>query len=334
MLVREVVFTGQNQVEVRAREADLVPGPRQILLKTLYSFVSTGTERAKLTGLQKITYPWVAGNRAVAEVLAVGADVTDCKAGDRVLAHSPHTSHVLTDAFRVGVPDGVPLQQAAASALALVAMTALRVSPPELGDVVAVVGLGPVGMIAAQLYEAAGVEVVGIDRDQGRLDLATRLGISHVVLAGTQTTLDEVRVATGADGARIVIEATGIPSVVAQCFDFARQGGELVLLGSPRGAEVVNITPILDRVHLWRPHSSVTVKGGHEWQFPSYKTPFNRHSMEQNAQAIFSLIARGKLDLSRVIDHVVPAADAPLAYEGLRNHPAQWSGILFDWSGA
>ena len=70
MLVREVVFTGQNEVDIRSREADLTPGPRQVLLRTLYSFVSTGTERAKLTGLQKISYPWVAGNRAVAEVMA------------------------------------------------------------------------------------------------------------------------------------------------------------------------------------------------------------------------------------------------------------------------
>lgn len=332
MLLREVVFVGQNQVEVRERQAALEPGPRQVLLETLFSFVSTGTERAKLTGLQKIAYPWVAGNRAIARVVAVGADVTDVQPGDRVLAHTPHASHVLTDAFRVVVPDAVPSQQGAATALALVAMTALRVSPPQLGDSVVVVGLGPVGMIAAQLYEAAGVAVVGVDRDPGRLVLAKTLGISHGVLAGTAETLGQVRALTGDDGARIVIEATGIPSVVSQCFDFARQGGDLVLLGSPRGAEVVDITPILDRMHLWRPHSSVTVKGAHEWQFPSYRTPFTRHSMEENAQAIFSLIARGRLDLSRVIDHVVPAADAPRAYEGMRSNPGQWSGILFDWT--
>lgn len=332
MQVREVVFVGQNHVEVLEREADLSPGPQQVLLRTLYSFVSTGTERAKLTGLQRIAYPWVAGNRAVAEVIAVGSDVSDVKPGDRVLAHTPHASHVLTDAFRAVVPSAVPSQQAAATGLALVAMTALRVSPPELGDTVVVVGLGPVGMIAAQLYEAAGVSVVGVDRDEGRLALAKTLGVSSVVLAGTTDTLAEVRAMTGDDGARIVIEATGIPSVLAQCFDFARQGGDLVLLGSPRGAEVVDITPILERMHLWRPHSSVTVKGAHEWQFPPYRTPFTRHSMEENAQAIFSLIARGRLDLSRVIDHVVPAVEAPRAYEGLRTNPGQWSGILFDWT--
>jgi 2-desacetyl-2-hydroxyethyl bacteriochlorophyllide A dehydrogenase len=334
MQVREVVFIGGGRAEMRMSERPLDPGPRQIALRTLYSFVSTGTERAKLTGLQKIDYPWVAGNRAVAEVIGIGAEVKDVRVGDRVLVHTPHASHVLTDAFRAVVPDGVPLPQAAASAIALVAMTALRVSPPQLGDTVVVVGLGPVGMIAAQLYMAAGVVVVGVDRDPARLALARELGISHQVQAGGGDVVAAVRAHTGEDGARIVIEATGVPSVVPLCFDFARQGGELVFLGSPRGTEMMDVTPLLERMHLWRPHSSVTVKGAHEWQFPAYKSVFNRHSMEENAAAIFSLILRGRLDLSRVIDHVVPAAEAPGAYASLLAEPGKWSGILFDWSGA
>jgi threonine dehydrogenase-like Zn-dependent dehydrogenase len=333
MRLREVVFASQRQVEIREREAELAPGANEILLRTLYSFVSTGTERAKLTGLQKIAYPWTAGNRAVCEVMAVGEAVTDVKPGDTVLTHTPHASHAMTEAFRVAVPSSVPLPQAAACALALVAMTALRVSPPELGDQVVVMGLGPVGMIAAQLYAAAGVETIGVDRDPGRIALAEALGIGRTVLAGDDV-VAAVRRHAGPDGARIVIEATGVPAVLAQCFDFARQGGELVLLGSPRGEYVTDITPILERMHLWRPHGSVTVKGAHEWQFPPYRSLFSRHSMQENAQAIFALISRGRLDLSRVIDHIVPAADAPKAYERMLSNPSEWSGILFDWTAA
>jgi threonine dehydrogenase-like Zn-dependent dehydrogenase len=56
--------------------------------------------------------------------------------------------------------------------------------------------------------------------------------------------------------------------------------------------------------------------------------------MQENAQAIFALISRGRLDLSRVIDHIVPAADAPKAYERMLSNPSEWSGILFDWTAA
>lgn len=332
MQVREVVFVGGGRAEFQSSERLLEPGPQQLALRTLYSFVSTGTERAKLTGLQKIAYPWVAGNRAVAEVIAVGEGVRDARVGDRVLVHTPHASHVVTDSFRAVVPKGVPLPQAAAAALALVAMTAVRVSPPELGDTVVVVGLGPVGMIAAQLYRAAGVVVVGVDRDPQRVALARDLGITHPVQAAEGDVVAAVRKHTGEDGARVVIEATGVPSVMPLCFDLARQGGDLVLLGSPRGELMMDVTPLLERMHLWKPHSSVTVKGAHEWQFPAYRSIFSRHSMEENAAAIFSLIERGLLDLSRVIDHVVPAAEAPSAYASLLAEPGKWSGILFDWT--
>jgi threonine dehydrogenase-like Zn-dependent dehydrogenase len=331
MQIREIVFLEKNRAAFATREATLEPGPRQIVVETLYSFVSTGTERAKLSGLQTIAFPWVPGNRAVALVSAIGTEVTDVAVGDTVLTHTQHASHAVTDGFRARVPDGVPLQQAATGALALVAMTALRVSPPELGDWVVVVGLGPVGLIAAQLYLAAGVEVVGIDRDPARLALAGSLGLKHLVLGDKTAPVDEVLALTGAEGARIVIEATGVPALVPQALSYARRGGDLVLLGSPRGAHVADMTPMLEQIHLWRPHSSVNVKGAHEWQFPPYKTPFTRHSIEENAQAIFSLIARGRLDLSKVIQHVVPAAEAPAAYAGILQSPDLWNGVLFDW---
>lgn len=331
MQIREIVFLEQNKVVFTTREADLSPGPRQIAVETLYSFVSTGTERAKLSGLQTISFPWVPGNRAVARVMAVGSDVTDVAVGEIVLTHTQHASHALTEAFRTRVPDGVPLPQAATAALALVAMTALRVSPPELGDWVVVVGLGPVGLIAAQLYHAAGVDVVGIDRDPARLAQARALGLKHLVEAGKDAPVAEVLALTGADGARIVIEATGVPALVPQALRYARRGGDLVLLGSPRGAHVADMTPMLEQVHLWRPHGSVNVKGAHEWQFSPYKTPFTRHSIEENAQALFSLILRDKLDLSKIIQHIVPAADAPAAYAGILQSPELWNGVLFDW---
>lgn len=332
MNVEEVIFVGGSCAQLRRVVRDLKPAGNGVTLRTLYSFVSTGTERAKLTGLQVVDYPYLAGNRAVCEVMAVGETVTDVVPGDVVLTHTPHVSHVLSEGFRARVPDGVPLPQAAASALALVAITALRVSPPQLGDIVVVVGLGPVGMIAAQLYEAAGATVVGVDTDPGRLEVGRDLGVSHLVRGGEKEVAAEVLRHTGPEGARIVVEATGVPAVFQQCFDFARQGGDLVMLGSPRGALVEDITPTLERMHLWRTHSSVTVKGAHEWRFPFYRTPFTRHSIEENAAAIFSLIRRGRLDLSRVVDHVVPASDAPSAYAEILDKPGQWSGVLFDWT--
>jgi len=329
---QQIVFTDLGEVTTGTGELSTDLNKDQILVRTLYSFVSTGTELAKLTGRQTVAFPYIPGNRAVCEVLQIGAAVTDVAVGDVVMSHTPHASHAVTSGFRVRVPSSVEPRDAAAAALALVAMTAVRVSAPELGDRVVVLGLGGVGIIAAQLFEAAGISVVGVDASPQRLALATACGVSDVVLGGTPDTTEDVLNITGRPGAEIVVEATGLPALVEQGLAVAKRGGQLVLLGSPRGAHEVDLTSILNHIHLWQEHGTVTVKGAHEWQFPVYSDPFTRHSIQRNAETIFSLLERGKLDLSATIGQVVPPRDAREAYEGMLVAPAEWAGVLFDWS--
>jgi len=329
---QQIVFTDLGEVTTGIGDLNTDLNKDQILLRTLYSFVSTGTELAKLTGRQPVDFPYVPGNRAVCEVLQVGDDVTDVAVGDIVMSHTPHASHAVTSGFRVRVPSSVEPQDAAAAALALVAMTAVRVSAPALGDRAVILGLGGVGIIAAQLFEAAGVSVVGVDASPQRLELATACGVSAVVLGGAPSTTEEILKITGQAGADIVVEATGLPQLVKQGLTVAKRGGQLVLLGSPRGAYETDLTSILNHIHLWQEHGTVTVKGAHEWQFPVYSDPFTRHSIQGNAEAIFSLIERGKLRLSATIGQVVPPHDAREAYEGMLVAPAEWAGVLFDWS--
>jgi 2-desacetyl-2-hydroxyethyl bacteriochlorophyllide A dehydrogenase len=328
---QEILFTGRNEVTVTSAEFDAELLPDQILVETMYSFVSTGTELAKLTGLQTVHYPLTPGNRAVGRVAAIGAAVDDVAVGDIVMAHTPHVSHAITNGFRVRVPKAVDAKDAAAAALALVAMTSVRVSAPELGDRVAIVGLGGVGLIAAQLFLAAGLEVVGVDASEGRLGLARECGVSSLVHGGRATTVDDVLRLTGEAGADIVVEATGLPQLVEPALNMAKRGGQLVLLGSPRGVVEANLTPILNHVHLWQEHGTVTIKGAHEWQFPLYSDAFTRHSIQRNAETIFSLIERGKLDLSKAIGRIVAPSAAPQAYEGMLTKPDEWAGVLFDW---
>ena len=173
--VRRVVFPAIEQVAVDQAAQTFDLGPEDVLIGTEYSLVSAGTELAKLSGLQKVDYPFVPGNRAVGKVLAVGSAVRDLQPGIRVFSHIPHASHALATRLRVAVPDDVEPCMAPMVGLALVGMTAVRVGQVELGDRVAVIGLGVVGNLTAQLLEAAGAQVIGIDLVAGRLEKATRL---------------------------------------------------------------------------------------------------------------------------------------------------------------
>lgn len=333
MSLLRVVFSARGCVEtVRSDEDEHAPGPGEVLLKTHYSLISAGTELAKLTGLQQVDYPHYPGNRAVGEVLAVGEGVTRVWPGDLVFAHTPHASHARTRGFCVRVPEGVRPEQAPSLGLSLVAITALRVGRPELGDRAVVFGMGMVGNLCAQLYQLSGAEVVVVDTSAARLETARRCGLERGVLGGEADTVDRILEFTGKPGAEYVVDATGSPAVIATACDVARRGGEVILLGSPRGEHQTDVTPLLDHIHLWREHGTLTFKGAHEWRYPAYADIYAKHSMERNAETLFRLMRDGRLKLDPLLTHVFLGHEAAAAYAGLLAQPNEWVGTLFDWT--
>ncbi|HEV7185642.1 MAG TPA: zinc-dependent alcohol dehydrogenase family protein [Leifsonia sp.] len=104
-----------------------------------------------------------------------------------------------------------------------------RVKP---GDVVAVVGAGPVGlaaMLTAGLYGAA--EVIAIDLDEGRLEKAKEFGATNVVLASASDWKERVLSLTDGAGVDVAIEAVGVPDTFEMCVAVVRPGGCVANVG-------------------------------------------------------------------------------------------------------
>ena len=100
------------------------------------------------------------------------------------------------------------------------------------GDTVAVVGAGPVGLAAvatASLYGAA--QVVAIDPDLNRLDVAKRLGATLGVDASSATWKEQVLELTDGTGVDVAIEAVGIPATFTMCTQVVRPGGHVANVG-------------------------------------------------------------------------------------------------------
>ena len=118
-----------------------------------------------------------------------------------------------------------------------------RVKP---GDTVAVVGSGPVGLAViatAGLYGAA--QVVAVDLDQNRLELARAVGATHTVVSGTETWKQEVLDLTDGQGVDVAVEAVGVPATFQMCVDLVRPGGTVANVG-------VHGKPVqLDLQDLW-----------------------------------------------------------------------------------
>ncbi len=104
-----------------------------------------------------------------------------------------------------------------------------RVKP---GDVVAVVGSGPVGLAAimtAGLYGAA--RIVAVDLDDNRLEMARKFGATDVVNSGSPDFIDEIMALTDGLGVDVAIEAVGIPATFDTCVKVIRPGGTIANVG-------------------------------------------------------------------------------------------------------
>jgi len=124
------------------------------------------------------------GYSASGVVLAAGARVSDLAPGDRVACGGAgYANHAEVDSvpanLAVRVPEGVSFEQAAFATVGAIALHAVRQADVRIGERVAVVGVGLVGRLAAQILRAAGCRVVGIDLEEGLVRGALAAGDVH-----------------------------------------------------------------------------------------------------------------------------------------------------------
>jgi 2-desacetyl-2-hydroxyethyl bacteriochlorophyllide A dehydrogenase len=330
---KRVVFPEPGVVRLDDFTFDPTPGDDEVVIRTSASIVSAGTELACLTGTEEwAKLPFHPGYGAVGQAIAIGKNVRGISAGDIVFTHSNHASYARGRVLVVKVPDGLNPVHAVFARMASVAITALRASSAELGDKVAIVGLGVVGNLAAQIFNLAGCETIGIDYIPKRLQVASACGIGTTVNPSARDPIKAVKEWTDGKGCEVVIEASGNPQGALMGTELAGVKGEVILLGSPRKPLQANVTELLRRVHLWE-YGCLTLKGAHEWRQQIHEDPqgFAKHSIERNTKILLHLIAEGRLRVEPLLTHVLHPDLCAEAYRGLREDPDKYVGVVFDW---
>jgi len=166
----------------------------------------------------------------------------------------------------------------------------------RLGDFVAIIGAGPIGLILMQLAKMNGARsVVVSDISADRLKRAESLGADHVV----NTSIDEMTKAvgdlTGDVGVDVAIEAVGKPETISQAIGIARKGGRVNIFGvSPQDA-VLHVKPF----DLYAKELTLTT---------SYRSPFT-------FQRSVDLASSGKVALKPLITHILPLDEISRAFE-------------------
>jgi len=141
------------------------------------------------------------------------------------------------------IPEGVSFEEAAlAEPTAICIHCILEKTKIESDDFVAILGPGPIGLLAAQVVKSVGASYVlisGTSRDASiRLKLAGELGIDYVVNTDKEDPVSKVKELTNDTGVDVVVEASGSPLAINQAFQMVRRGGRISALGMAKEKKV------------------------------------------------------------------------------------------------
>ena len=261
--MRAGLVTGKGQFELVERE-DPAPNADEVVVAIQRCGICGSDVHAYVEGWKYS--PSVCGHEWVGVIAAAGRDVINVKEGDRVTgAIAPGCGACLEcrndlsqycrtawsdyagptgptsggfapflglKAERViAIPEAIDTDDAALIEPASVAFHAVRKSQLRVGDVVCVVGCGPIGLLTAQVAKAAGAGVViAVEPDESRRRLGLATGSDIAVTPGDElrAVLDELTQGLQAD---LAFDCAGIPQTMQQSVDMVRRGGSVCLVG-------------------------------------------------------------------------------------------------------
>ncbi len=266
--MKAAVVTAFNQpLEIKQVEI-----PKVTTGKVLVKMIATGVCHTDLHAMHgdwpvKPTVPFIPGHEGVGEVVEIGEGIHHLKVGDKVgvpwlysaCGHCDHcyagwetlckeqqnsgysvngsfAEYCLADGEYVGViPEGVDLLEIAPILCAGVTVyKGLKMTEAKTGDWVAISGIGGLGHVAVQYAKTMGFNIVAIDVDDSKLELAHKLGADVGINALKQDVKEAVMAATG-DGCHGVLVTAVSPKAFEQAVQIIRRGGTMVLNGLPPG---------------------------------------------------------------------------------------------------
>jgi predicted dehydrogenase/threonine dehydrogenase-like Zn-dependent dehydrogenase len=242
------------------------------------------------------------------------------KVGQRVACagggYAVHAEYAVVPVNLVApLPDRVDFESGAFGTLGSIALHGFRLGQPQVGETVAVIGLGLLGLISVGLAQAAGCRVFGVDLDQQRVAQAREMGAEAVVRDQAE---DAAQAFTQGAGADIVLICADTPSndPVELAGEICRDRGRVVAVGAV-GMELprrVYFYKELDFI-VSRSYGPGRYDPDYEEGGRDYPLGFVRWTAGRNLSAFVNLIGDGKLDVAQLISHRFPIERGAEAYE-------------------
>ena len=337
-----------------------------LIIKTLVSLVSIGTEKM-LTNFGKASYlekaiqqpekvkmvfdklkndgllttfesvkskldqPITLGYSNVGIIKEIGDGQTKFSIGQRVVSNGPHADLVRVNKnLCAAIPDNVSNNTAAFTVLASIGLQGLRLAKPSLGEKFVVIGVGLIGLLTIQLLKANGCQVLAIDPDDKKLEIAKKLGseICNPNIIDPINSGLSFSNSNGVDGV-IVCASTKSDELIAQAAKMSRKRGRIILVG------VAGLK--LNRDHFYEKELTFQVScsygpGRYDTDYEElgndYPIGYVRWTEQRNFEAVLEMMSKGLINVDSLITDEVDFNDSPKIYNDLISDNAKLGIIL------
>ncbi|MBE6975897.1 MAG: zinc-binding alcohol dehydrogenase [Ruminococcaceae bacterium] len=318
-----IVFTAPNTAELASCEMPRLQ-PGRVLVRTVISSISSGTERALLTGDANISpsrdsvgaaaeFPRWPGYSSAGVVVEVGEGVTSVVPGDRVAVIDQRHQHYVCppekNVFKL--PEHISFSEAALWHIATFPLAAIRKCKLEIGESAIVMGLGVLGMMAVKLLRAAGATpIIAVDPVADKRQWALENGADYALDPFDPSFAETAKALTGG-GAAVGIEVTGIGKGLDGILDCMAKFGRVALLGCTRNSDFT--IDYYRKVH----GPGITLVGAHTNARPKIESYPGMWTRQDDTKALRQLCATGRVEFASMVAEIHPAEEAPETYRRL-----------------
>jgi len=273
-------------------------------------------------------YPIPQAGEVLGEVVAVGQAVQGVAVGDRFVTYANFDEyHAVAPTAWTPIAAGVSPAAAISAPFAGTALHCLRRAHLAIGDDVAIVGQGPMGLLVTQWAKFAGAgRVIVADLNPKRLEVARQMGATHTIHAGQQDVKRVLYEMTENNGPDLVIDAGNTAATLPLAMDLARVQGRIVVISwHTQPITIEDITR--DFYHKELEIIATRATGPAQ----AYRSPYLRWTGWESQRLIARLMAEGRFDPSPLITDKLPLDQFQEALRRVEKEQDKTVKVLVEW---
>ncbi len=335
-----LVSAGTERMVVEFAEKSLVGKARSrpdLVRQVVEKMKREGVLPTLQSAFNRLDQPMALGYSTAGTIVALGAGMDGFQVGQRVACagggYAVHAGYnVVPRLLLTPLPDSVDFESASFTTLGAIALHGFRLAEPQLGESVAVIGMGLLGLLAGQMAAAAGCQVLGIDTNPQRVALAASLGLRACLRDQAEPAAQAFTANRGFDVVLICADtASNDPVELAALI--ARDRARLVATGAvglifPRKIYYEKeLSFINSRSYGPGRYDPAYEESGHD-----YPLGYIRWTQGRNFEAVVGLLAAGRLKVQPLITHRFPIEQAVEAYQVITGKSAQpFLGVILTY---